>query len=323
MRNHVSRREFLTASFASSGMVLGLASARPTQAQGQAQLPSEDRPADEVGKPYVVYYDKVNDFTPGGYMPDGKGVAVNPNCRDRPKQGQKCIQISYRLEDNLWVGVAFLLDNQYEPKRQFNLYEALGARKGDPIVLRFHARSADGTTAKFKVAGMPQDASRFGVETTWKSFNNEWSPVEIDVSNADLSSLHGALTVVLDREQNAALKRPEIQIDLDQIYFTRIRGLRLMSSVKDASDIPTEGKDLIIVATVDNVLHFRMFDGHGRAAVDTDEKRLTEQGRQIEDLRKQLVSLWPPHELTGSEKGQVITAVTSIVGHTRRQDPAR
>jgi len=29
--------------------------------------------------------------------------------------------------------------------------------------------------------------------------------------------------------------------------------------------------------------------------------------------------LWPPHELAESEKGRVITAVTSIVGHTRTQ----
>ena len=92
--------------------------------------------------------------------------------------------------------------------------------------------------------------------------------------------------------------------------------LRLMSSVKEVSDIPTAGKDLIIVAAVDNVLHFRMFDGDGKVVVDTDEKRLTEQARQIEDLRKQLVGLWPPHELTESEKGRVITAVTSIVEHS-------
>ena len=70
------------------------------------------------------------------------------------------------------------------------------------------------------------------------------------------------------------------------------------------------------MAAVDHVLHFRIFDGDGKMVVDTDEKRLTEQARQIEDLRKQLESLWPPHELTRSEKGRVITAVTSIVGHT-------
>ena len=88
-----------------------------------------------------------------------------------------------------------------------------------------------------------------------------------------------------------------------------------MSSLNDVSGIPTEGKNLIIVAAVNHVLHFRIFDGDGKVVVDTDEKRLTEQARQIEDLRKQLESLWPPHELTRSDKGRVITAVTSIVGH--------
>ncbi len=98
--------------------------------------------------------------------------------------------------------------------------------------------------------------------------------------------------------------------------FARKCDLRLMSWVKDVHDIPTRGKDLIIVAAVDNVLHFRMFNGAGKVVVDTDEKRLTEKAWQIENLRKQLVSLWPPHELTGSEKDQVINNVTLIVGRT-------
>jgi len=92
--------------------------------------------------------------------------------------------------------------------------------------------------------------------------------------------------------------------------------LRLMPSLNDVSDIPKGGKDLIIVAAVDNVLHFRMFDGAGKMVVDTDEKRLTERAGQIEDLRTQLVDLWPPHELTPSEHDRLITAVTSIVGQT-------
>ena len=96
--------------------------------------------------------------------------------------------------------------------------------------------------------------------------------------------------------------------------------LRLMSSLNDVNGIPTEGKNLIVVAAVDNVLHFRIFDGDGKVVVDTDETRLTEQTRQIKDLRKQLQNLWPPYELTTSEKGRVTTAVTSIVGHTPEMD---
>jgi hypothetical protein len=89
-----------------------------------------------------------------------------------------------------------------------------------------------------------------------------------------------------------------------------------MSSVKEVNEIPTEGKQLIVVAAVDRVLHFRIFDGEGKVVLDTDEKRLTQQVGRIEDLRKQLESLWPPHELAGSEKDRVVTAVTSILSHT-------
>jgi len=91
--------------------------------------------------------------------------------------------------------------------------------------------------------------------------------------------------------------------------------LRLLSSARGATDIPTGGKDLMIVAAVDNVLHFRAFDRHGKLVVNTDEKNLTHQTPQIEDLRKQLVGLWPPHALSVSEKDHVIAAVTSIVGY--------
>jgi len=90
-----------------------------------------------------------------------------------------------------------------------------------------------------------------------------------------------------------------------------------MSSVNDVSGIPTEGKRLIIVAVVGQVLHFRIFSDDGKMVVDTDAKRLTEQAEPIEDLRKQPESLWPPHEPPESEKDRVIAAVTSIVGHTR------
>jgi len=103
-------------------------------------------------------------------------------------------------------------------------------------------------------------------------------------------------------------------------YAAKGFDLRLMSSLNDVSGIPTEGKDLIIVVAVNKVLHFRIFDGDGKVVVDTDEQMLTTQAQQIGDLRKQLESLWPPHELTRSDKDQVTKAVTSIVGHTPAKD---
>ena len=99
--------------------------------------------------------------------------------------------------------------------------------------------------------------------------------------------------------------------------------LRLISPIKSVDEIPRGGKDLVIVADVDHVLHFRMLGGDGTAIVNTDEKKLPGQARQIEGLRTQLMGLWPPHELTESDKARVTSAVTSIVGHAqpRSADP--
>jgi hypothetical protein len=101
--------------------------------------------------------------------------------------------------------------------------------------------------------------------------------------------------------------------------------LRLISPIKSVDEIPRGGKDLVIVADVDHVLHFRMLGGDGAAIVNTDEKKLPGQARQIEGLRTQLMGLWPPHELTESDKARVTSAVTSIVGHPqpRSADPTQ
>jgi hypothetical protein len=94
--------------------------------------------------------------------------------------------------------------------------------------------------------------------------------------------------------------------------------LRLMPSVKEVAGIPTAGKGLIIVAVVDQTIHFRIFDGDGQVVVDTDEKKLTEHAPQIVELRKQLEGLSPPRSLTSSEKRRIGDAVKSIVGYTDR-----
>jgi len=90
--------------------------------------------------------------------------------------------------------------------------------------------------------------------------------------------------------------------------------LRLLPAVKDVNDLPTEGANLVVVAEVDHKLHFRTFDDEGEILVDTDEARLADKSRQIEELKKQLAGIWPPHEPTGSERARIISAITSIVG---------
>ena len=57
--------------------------------------------------------------------------------------------------------------------------------------------------------------------------------------------------------------------------------LRLMPASKDVGGIPDKGDRLIVVADVDHLLHFRMFDAHGRRVVDTDETKLTSMAPRI------------------------------------------
>jgi hypothetical protein len=92
--------------------------------------------------------------------------------------------------------------------------------------------------------------------------------------------------------------------------------LRLLPRVKRARDIRPAGKKRgeIIVADVNNVLYFRIFDPAGSAVVKTDEKKLTKATRQIEDLKKLLVDLWHPHKLVASEADRVMSDLASIIG---------
>jgi type VI secretion system ImpA family protein/type VI secretion system ImpA/VasJ family protein len=106
--------------------------------------------------------------------------------------------------------------------------------------------------------------------------------------------------------------------------------LRLMSSVQDVDRIPDEGENLVIVAEVKKVLHFRIFDLKGKRILDTDESRLTDQTLPIESLKKEIAGLlWPPRDLSLIERDRVIAAVRSIVGlpsptpqHYGRKGPA-
>ncbi len=50
--------------------------------------------------------------------------------------------------------------------------------------------------------------------------------------------------------------------------------LRMMLTLKNAGEIPAKGKNLIVVAAVNNILHFRIFDAEGKVTKDTDETEL-------------------------------------------------
>jgi hypothetical protein len=92
--------------------------------------------------------------------------------------------------------------------------------------------------------------------------------------------------------------------------------LQLMWEPNDPGDIPAEGENLLVLAIRDGVLHFRVFDSHGKVDEDTDETKLAEQARKIEELRKQLECVRPPHKLTRRKKRRVLANAASIAGYS-------
>ena len=73
-------------------------------------------------------------------------------------------------------------------------------------------------------------------------------------------------------------------------------------------DLPTTGKELVILGHHDGGIFFRIFDSKGGIVIDW----VDDPGR-IGALEELLPSLDPPHEMTTTEKGWIIAAVTSLV----------
>jgi multidrug efflux pump subunit AcrA (membrane-fusion protein) len=90
--------------------------------------------------------------------------------------------------------------------------------------------------------------------------------------------------------------------------------VKLMPALNDESSIPRSARNLVVVADVDHVMHFRIFDGDGKRVVDTDQTRLIDKARQIQNLKEQLDSLWSAQELNKVDKDRTTAAVASIVG---------
>ena len=98
--------------------------------------------------------------------------------------------------------------------------------------------------------------------------------------------------------------------------------LRLISAAKDVTDLPTKEAGLIIVAALQQVLHFRILNARGVAVVNTDETQLHDKEPEIAELKSQLSALWNVSPIPRADEERVIAAVRSIVGHTPRDLPS-
>jgi hypothetical protein len=126
-------------------------------------------------------------------------------------------------------------------------------------------------------------------------------------------------------EERGVPDRLRVQIDRWD-HFGQVKAalgefkLQWMSSVRHATGLPIQGTGLIVVANVQGVLHFRIFDAHGEQVVDTDETQLPGKASQIQELKSQLGDLGGVTPLSRGDKDRVIKAVKSIIYQTIQRD---
>lgn len=100
-----------------------------------------------------------------------------------------------------------------------------------------------------------------------------------------------------------------------QVEFSSGDALRLMS-VNATDDLEDKGKDLIIVALVDTVLHIRIFDASGQKVFDKTENDLV--GRKTMTALKQRLTPFPAESsLSQKDKLEILGNATSNAGYTR------
>ena len=220
-------------------------------AQEKEKKEKESRPIDEIGKCFYVWKDDgvPGKFVPSGFMPDGEGISQGTAETDTPHSRPHCIRLHAQLSEKPWVGIYFLLEGEWEPKgKPFNLFEQLGAKKGDPIKCRFWARSKKGATVQFKVGGVTKgkiaDSLTFPVATPWITLTPEWKRYEIDLTGKDLSSLVGGFVWVCDRMHN---DEGDVTFDLDDIYFVKTKpeskeSNKVLPATKSASEEGEKGE---------------------------------------------------------------------------------
>jgi Cu/Ag efflux pump CusA len=97
----------------------------------------------------------------------------------------------------------------------------------------------------------------------------------------------------------------------------QVDDVRLIAAPGDASRLPTDRTNRLVVGLEDGALHFRRFDDEGHLVVDTEEKWLPNRAEQIDALRDQLINLWALNELTAAEKDRIVAAVLPIIRHLR------
>lgn len=133
----------------------------------------------------------------------------------------------------------------------------------------------------------------------------------------DVSSAGAAPIYVVDRTD---IVRVFVDIPERSSNFVHGVDLRLFDAPRDLDALPAQGKALVVLARMDDKLHFRCFDAEGRRVVDAGEDELTGDASQRAALKELVADLWKQAPMrpagTGSDG-----VWDKIPGSTRQLSP--
>lgn len=53
-------------------------------------------------------------WLPSGWMPNGQGISFQENSKENPHNGNTCIKVGYKTDDNTWVGIYWLANDSWD-----------------------------------------------------------------------------------------------------------------------------------------------------------------------------------------------------------------
>jgi capsular exopolysaccharide synthesis family protein len=140
--------------------------------------------------------------------------------------------------------------------------------------------------------------------------------------------IEGELNKIRSQKVVVTKRREQQQNRVKEMDAWAGYSLRLLGPLENANELPTKGRSMIVVAPVKGSIRIRVFDADGKISpddeaanlmresreFDDDDLKRKEQALQLDELRKLLPSLCPPHELSATERGQLKGLVASVAG---------
>jgi multidrug efflux pump subunit AcrA (membrane-fusion protein) len=94
--------------------------------------------------------------------------------------------------------------------------------------------------------------------------------------------------------------------------------LRLMPTLKDVRELPSTGREMVVLARVQDALHVRIFDSDSKAVVDAKETEMSDKNaKDLDGLKAVLQDAWGAPRVSPLDKDRILAILAAMFGRTR------